>query len=677
MVIQEQTYRPYGYEIKEKRPFSPCRSACPVNTDVQAYIALISTGRYNEAFEVIRSVNPIASACSYICHHPCEQACRRCSIDEPLAIRHLKRFALEKASGYRRSKRRILKNTQGKNIAIIGSGPSGLTVANDLADLGYGVTIYEKHLALGGMLASAIPPYRLPREALQEDIDDILSKGVKAILNCQVGKDISLNEIIQKNDAVVIAVGLSQSRSLNIPNIDSDGVLLAIPFLTSVVFNRGVKIGKNVLVIGGGNVAIDVARTARRLGSNVEMVCLESAEEMPAWKWEIEEAMEEGIKIRNRWGPNAVIKEDEKVKELEVIKVLSVFDKQGKFNPSFDKNVKDIIQADTIIITIGQMSDNSFAKDSPLKIEGGRFSWDPNTQMTNHPSVFITGEVVTGPGSAIAAVASGHKTAHAVHLFLQGQLKPGLLPNFEKEKIEQIPEEIKGKIKPQSRLKILHLEPAIRCQTFDHFERGYDEESALKEAGRCRGCGGGAIVDSSRCMACLTCKRVCPYGAPIVKAYSEIRPEFCQACGLCVSECPAQAISMVSYDVREIRDNMPVTIGILNPDRKIPVIAGFFCTHHVGVKGFQVPDNIRVIPLSCVSRLDVLDILKAFQCGADKVAILKCPEDSCKYESVNTRFSLRLSRAKKLLQMLSIQPEKIVVLSELEVGELGDNHFFK
>ena len=171
-----ETFRPHGADIKETRPYSPCRAACPAHTDVQAYVGLIAQGRYNEAFEVIRSVNPISSVCSVICHHPCEQACRRCAVDEPLAVRHLKRFAIEQSREYRRSRRKPIPKTRNKSIAIIGSGPSGLTAANDLAELGYGVTIYERHPVLGGMLSSAIPEYRLPRELLQEDIDDVLAK---------------------------------------------------------------------------------------------------------------------------------------------------------------------------------------------------------------------------------------------------------------------------------------------------------------------------------------------------------------------------------------------------------------------------------------------------------------------------------------------------------------------
>jgi NADPH-dependent glutamate synthase beta subunit-like oxidoreductase/coenzyme F420-reducing hydrogenase delta subunit len=632
---------------------------------VQAYVGLIAQGRYNEAFEVITSVNPIASVCAMICHHPCEQACRRCAVDEPLAVRHLKRFAIEKSRDYRREKRTLVQKTKNKSIGIIGSGPSGLTAANDLASFGYSVTIYERHPVLGGMLASAIPPYRLPREALQEDIDDVVSKGIEIKTNCEIGKDVTLADLTAKHDAVLLAIGLSQSRSLNIPGVEGPGVLLAIPFLEDVAFGRKPVLGNKVLVIGGGNVAMDVARSARRLGvKNVSMVCLESAEEMPAWKWEVDEAVEEGITIDHRWGPKAVRRSDGKIRGLETVKVKSVFDANGRFNPAFDNDQTKFIEADTIIITIGQMSNFSFLKDSPVKIdERGRVEWNPATHMSSAKGVFCSGEVVTGPGSAIAAVASGHRSALAIHLYCQGEAIEGKLPTQEKEKIAQMPAEVVEQISRESRLEIKHLAPEVRCDTFTHFEISYDEEEALKEAGRCRGCGGGAVVDAKKCMACLTCQRICPYGAPAVTSVSEIRPEYCQACGLCAPECPGEAIGMVSYDVREFRNAMPVFVGSVDPERPEPVIVAFLCTHHVGVLGFDLPGNVRTVPVHCTSRVDVNDLLKAFECGADGVAVVRCSEGSCKYKSIAHRIAARVEHTRQLIGMLGMERDRIALLT--------------
>ncbi len=660
-----QGYRPYGADIKETRPYSPCRAACPASTDVQAYVGLIAQGRYNEAFDVITAVNPVASVCSLICHHPCEQECRRGPIDDPVAVRQLKRFAIEKSLDYRRGKRKPIDKTRNKSIGVVGSGPSGLAAAGDLASLGYSVTIYERHPVLGGMLAMAIPPYRLPQKSLKEDLDDILGKGVEFLTNCEIGKDIKLQELIKKHDAVLVAIGLARSRSLNIPGVEGLGVMLAIPFLEDIALGKKPAIRDNVLVIGGGNVAIDVARSARRLGaSNVSMVCLESAEEMPAWKWEVDEAMEEGIVIHHRWGPKAVRREGDRVLGIELKKVNSVFDQQGRFNPSYDENTTSFIAANTVIITIGQMSDFSLLADSPVKLdERGRLQWNSATQMSNVPGVFVAGEVITGPGSAIAAVANGHRAALAMHLYLQGENVEALLAAEQKAKLSDMPKEVAAKVACENRVSIKHLAPEVRCHTFEHFELGYNELEALIEAGRCRGCGGGALVDSKKCMACLTCQRICPYEAPLVQAYSEIRPDLCQACGLCAPECPAQAISMVSYDIRQLRAEMPGRLGTISRSRTEPAIAAFMCTHHVGVSGFNLPANFHVLPVHCVSRVDILDMISALEYGADGVAVVNCVSSVCKYKDVESRVLARLKRAQDLIGSLGLESGRIALLN--------------
>ncbi|MFQ6040415.1 MAG: FAD-dependent oxidoreductase [Candidatus Poribacteria bacterium] len=662
LVIQnDTTYYAYGSDIKEGRAYPPCRAACPVNTDVQGYVSLIAQGRYAEAFEVIHAPNPIASVCSHICHHPCEQECRRGDVDEPLAIRHLKRFALEQAAEYRQSKRKPVPKTKEEKIAIIGSGPSGLTAANDLADLGYRVTILERNSDLGGMLASAIPPYRLPREVLKEDIDDILAKGVETKTDCEIGKDLTLNDLIAEYDAVLIAVGLSLSRSLNIPGVETPGVLLALPFLNDVAYGRKPELGNKVLVIGGGNVAIDVARSARRLGrENIEMVCLESAEEMPAWEWEIQEAKEEGIKITNRWGPKAVLRSNGRVEGLETVKVKSVFDETGRFSPTFYEDQTSFIEADTIIITIGQMSNLSFLENTPVEVdERGRLIWDRDTHMTSVEGIFASGEVITGPGSAIDAVANGHRAAKAIHLYLQGEDIKAALVSEEKEKITALPEDVLEKIVKQSREKIELIPAETRCLGFTEFEIGYDEYAALREARRCRSCGAGAIVTAGQCAACLTCLRICPYDAPVVTNKALMLPEKCQACGLCAPECPGQAISMIGYDVNELRDNMSEIIGAVDPQRETPILAAFQCNYHAGANGTRPPENIRQVRVHCVSRMDILDLLKVFECGADGAYVILCHEEDCKYQDISPRVKKRIEYAKQLISEIGLEGERL------------------
>jgi coenzyme F420-reducing hydrogenase delta subunit/NAD-dependent dihydropyrimidine dehydrogenase PreA subunit len=482
--------------------------------------------------------------------------------------------------------------------------------------------------------------------------------------NFEVGRDARLDDLAKKHDAVLLAIGLSRSRSLPIPGVDGPGVLLAIPFLEDVAFGRTPKLGRRVLVIGGGNVAMDVARTARRLGvEQVEMVCLENEQEIPAWKWEVDEAVEEAIKINYRWGPKAVKRDGDRVTGLEVKKVLSVFDANKRFSPVFDEDRTTLLETDTIIITIGQFADVAPLRDSSVKVdERGRVEWDPKTQRSSAKNVFVAGEVVTGPGSAIAAVASGHRAALAMHLYLQGETIEGRLPAQEREKIGEMPSEVKEKVGRQPRQKIRHMEPSVRVRSMEHFEIGYTEKEALEEAARCRGCGGGAVVDQTKCMACLTCQRVCPYGAPVVEAYSTIRPEYCQACGLCAPECPAEAISMASYDVREIRNSMASIVGPVDPKRSDPVIVAFVCANRLGSRGVDLPKNYRPFAVHCTSRVDVLDMLKAFEMGADGVAVVRCGEQACKYIKIEPRVSARAKRGQELLRALGMEPGRIGVL---------------
>ncbi|HWR73868.1 MAG TPA: hydrogenase iron-sulfur subunit, partial [Nitrospirota bacterium] len=360
----------------------------------------------------------------------------------------------------------------------------------------------------------------------------------------------------------------------------------------------------------------------------------------------------------------------DKVLGLEVKKVLSVFDANKRFSPVFDENQTTLLEADTIIITIGQMANVAPLKGSSVKAdERGRVEWDPKTQKSSAKNVFVAGEVVTGPGSAIAAVSNGHRAALAMHLYLQGEAIEGKLPAQEKDKINEIPQEVREKVVKQQRLKIKHLEPAVRVKTMEHFEIGYTEKEALEEAARCRSCGAGAVVDQKKCMACLTCQRVCPYGAPVVEAYSTIRAEYCQACGLCAPECPAEAISMVAYDVKEIRNTMTTVMGRVDAKRTDPLVAAFVCTNKLGILG--LPANYRIFPVHCTSRVDVLDILKAFETGADGVAVLRCGDGNCKYIKIEPRVKARVRRGQELVKALGMEPERIALLNASSSGNGG------
>jgi coenzyme F420-reducing hydrogenase delta subunit/formate hydrogenlyase subunit 6/NADH:ubiquinone oxidoreductase subunit I len=297
--------------------------------------------------------------------------------------------------------------------------------------------------------------------------------------------------------------------------------------------------------------------------------------------------------------------------------------------------------------------------------------WDQKTQKSSAKNVFVAGEVVTGPGSAIAAVTSGHRAALAMHLYLQGETIEGKLPIQEKDSINEMPQEVLAKICKMPREKIRHLEPAVRVKTMDHFEKGYTEKEALAEASRCRGCGGGAVVDPKKCMACLTCKRICPYDAPVVTSVSEIRPDYCQACGLCAPECPGEAISMVTYDVKEIRNSMATTVGCVDSKRTEPLIVAFVCTNRLGIHGADLPGNYRPFPVHCTSRVDVLDILKAFETGADGVAVVRCGDNACKYIKIEHRVNARVKRGQELVKAVGMEPERIAILNAVTSGNGG------
>jgi NADPH-dependent glutamate synthase beta subunit-like oxidoreductase len=424
----------------------PCEVACPIHTDVQRYVQLVAEGRPAEALAVVRETNPLPQVIGRICAHPCEEACRRGQVDEPVAICNLKRVASDgaKAAGMGFEPPRVEYHT-GKKVAIIGSGPSGLAAAHDLALMGVQSVIFEKQPQAGGFLRTGILNYRLPKEILDEDINNIKGMGVEIRTGVVVGEDVEFDQLVDEYDAVLIAVGLSDSRSLPIPGVDLPQVLLAVPFLESVNAGREVpQLGKEIIVIGGGNVAIDVARSARRLsGGKVTMVCLEADDEMPAHSWEIRDARAEGIDIICSQGPNRIVGKD-KVEGLEVKKCESVFDKQGRFAPTFCETELSILPGDTIIIAIGQMSNLSFlSENGPAVNERGNLIFDQEQCTTTRRGVFASGEVVTGPGAAVNALASGKRAAVAVARYL------GISVDFPEEPVAvaELPDEVKGKIK--------------------------------------------------------------------------------------------------------------------------------------------------------------------------------------------------------------------------------------
>lgn len=487
----------------DKQGISPCRDACPAGINVQGYVALISQGKFKEAIELIRERMPFPAICGRVCHHPCEDKCNRNEIDDPIAIRALKRFVADWALRHEEEPERIEPVYKDKKVAIIGAGPAGLTCAFDLLKMGYPVTVFEANDKPGGMMTMCIPYYRLPKEITEKEINWVLKHGIELKTGVKVGRDITLEEIFaQGYKAIFIAIGAQNPKKLRLEGTELDGVLYGIPFLKSVKSGTSVNIGKKVIIIGGGNVAIDCAKSAVRLGAEeVHLVCLEtrdlsSKDRMPAHDWEIEEAEEEGVIIHPCRGPKRIIGENGKVKGLETLHCSSVFDEAGKFNPKLEPGTEEVIEGDTVIIAIGQEPDLSgFEKldITPWKT----IKVDEVTLETNIRGVFAGGDIVSGPASIVEAVGHGHEAAISIDRYLQGK---DLKADRKKEvKVAELPER---KIEKAKRIEPRKRPADVRKNDWDEIELGYEsEELAIQEAKRCINC--------ATCSECLQCMNKC------------------------------------------------------------------------------------------------------------------------------------------------------------------------
>lgn len=641
----------------------PCTNACPVHTDVRGYLAAISKRDYTEAYNLIKANNPFPSVCAWICSHPCEGACRRAQVDVPVAIRSLKRFVVE-AVGARTEESRATGYT-GKKVAVIGSGPSGLTAAFDLARQGHQVAVYDRSREPGGHFMASLPTFRLPREVLRRDVGLILSAGVEFIPETEVGRDISIDELRNEYNAVIICTGLWGGRGLAMPGFDHPGILSALPFLKSANQGERPRVGKEVVVIGGGNVAIDVARAALRLGAlRVKVISVEKREQMPASAWEIAEALDEGVILEPGYGPvEVLLSSGGIITGVKVQKVKAVFDREGKFNPTYEPNVYQIVPGDTVILSIGQTPETSFLEGSGLKTDAlGYLPTDENSLATGASGVFACGEIVTGAGLAIAAVASGHRAAGIVGRYLRGE--KALPVGGEFKLLGALPEEVAKKVPLKERQGMPSLPPRQRSLSFLPYEMGLSEDAALREAGRCMKCGLGARVEPEKCAACLTCQRVCPYGVPVVEEHARISVEGCLACGVCAAACPAGAITLEALD--------EITVNISNESYLVIFACREVCTSitRKKLKNISALYESRLVEIPTAGALRLEWILEAFEKGAAGVAVAACGPGQCRHPGGSASCKGVLERARTLMAQLGIPSERLYYCQQDEGEDL-------
>lgn len=582
-----------------------CRHACPVHTDACGYVNAIAEGRYEDAYRIIRATNPFASICGRVCGAPCEINCRRGALDAPVSIRALKRFVTgqygPETGDYSRyieyANEKMLPPNRGdyERVAVVGGGVSGMTVAHDLTRIGYKVTVFEADEEPGGMTRVGVPVYRLPRDLVRAEIQAILSMGVELKTNMRLGRDFSIESLRgQGFAAIFLGIGLPKGRKLNLPGNDLEGVYDGMEFLRS--FNEGtpMPLGERIVVIGGGNVAYDVARSALRPAwmksrtdefiemdrgqqmtydvarsalrmsgdKEVHVVCLESRDEMPADEIEIEEGKEEGVKLHTRRGPLSVEGRHGKVRALRAVKCLSVFDENKKFNPKFDDADVEEIPCDTIIYAIGQTSDLSFLTDSDgVASERGLIKVNPETYQTTAPDVFACGDIAHGPRLFIDAVASAQIAARSMHDYLRRNRTDVVLRREWKPASYTMAEgweEFRRENPPA-------IEATRRASSIDIVEEDFSEADARQQASRCLRCNINTVFDTTKCVGCNGCVDVCPenlirlvpvselagtieigddedYGAVLMKDEST-----CLRCAMCASRCPTHAITMQQF----------------------------------------------------------------------------------------------------------------------------------
>ena len=502
---------------------APCGSACPADVDIRTCNYLLQQGRYRDAAEVFMETNPFPAITGRICPHPCESECARNEVDEPVNINALEQFLGDYILEH---EIKVPPQRHIHQIAVVGSGPAGLSCAYFLARRGYPVTIFESSSEAGGMLRSAIPDYRLPRSLLNAQVEQLNRMGIEFRFNKTIGRglDLTLQALFSQNyKAMFLALGAQMSRKIEIEGAHLDGVYWGLEFLKRIKTDKAPHLKGRVLVVGGGDVAIDSALSALRLGAHeVDLACLETEETIPAYSTNVKDALAEGVRFHFAFGPEAILGNAGHVTGMRMVRCKSVYDKDGQFCPIFDRKQVESIQADAIIMAIGQTTDLSQLGEELNVTARGTVDVDPVTFETSKSGVFAAGDVITGPNSAVQAIAGGREAAESIDRYIIGKdlhAKRGTPPKV----VENLPGEGIEKV---TRVERKYVSPKERLKSFVEYRKGFEIDNVLRESLRCMTCGSKAyIAYDDDCMTCFTCELRCPYDAISVHPFKERLPK--------------------------------------------------------------------------------------------------------------------------------------------------------
>ncbi len=601
---------------KEKNHIPLCTLSCPLHVDARGYIRLIGLHEFEKALELITRDNPLPSVCGRVCTHPCELKCRRGAVDEPVSIRSLKDFVSDRITELTPPKPA---KKHAKKVAVVGSGPSGLSCAYFLAQKGYSVTILEAKEHLGGMLYYGIPDFRLPKDVLEKDLEFIQKAGIEVKTNYKVGERETLRDILNKGYAAVyVAVGTQKSVPLGIPGEDLAGVRKGLEFLADYNAGKKVALGENVIVVGGGDVSIDAARCALRSGAKkVKILYRRSLEELPAAREEVEAAKADGVTFEFLTLPLRFLGKDGKVAGIESIKVkLGEPDKSGRKKPIPIAGSEFRLDADAVIVAIRQKPDVSyFAQDGLSVQDEGNIAADPQTLATSLPGVFAGGDAVSGPSCIIDAMSYGRQAAESIDCYLVKKL---YTPKQITTPLTALSEETSRNIKHTTRIPLI--------------PRQYSGEDAVSESLRCLGCGFGATVDSDKCAACLACVRICPYQVPKIvedKAYVDLNE--CQSCGFCFAECPASAISMADH----AEDHFEEKVSAIPREERKKTVLLISCARAYNLLKEKDAASIKTIVVDCLGRIPQPRLLRLLNDGFAGVVTVSCDEGMCTHKTGN------------------------------------------